>query len=296
MHMELVKSKYMDCGEILSLVPDIALANYARFDALRRVRLGPVESRMFLWSKSGCGTVTINRHVFNFQPFDYFIIPWNHLIDYEPDPVAPFHLAGIHVIPWHDPSVPLTWGVSHDTGSPLHRAPFRQDRPIAGLEELLHFRLSLGHPLIQLSEYIVQHAVGPSRNRKHLNHCALTLMSEALFTASTSPELPAQIRQMWRFIEQNMSRALTVRDLAVEVDRSPSQVNRLCRDHLNLSPGDWISEIKIKAASDQLRSTRMSIAEVAAGVGYEDQFYFSRLFKKKLGLSPLKYRQQQPLL
>jgi AraC-like DNA-binding protein len=278
------------------MYPEVALANYARFDSLRKIRLGPVESRMFLWSKSGFGRVTINRQVFDFQPFDYFVIPWNHMIEYEPDPAAPFHLAGIHMIPWHDPSVPLTWGVSHEAGNPLHRVSFRQDRNIAGLEELHHFRLSQEHPLIHLSEYIVQHAIGPMRDREHLKRCALILIAEAVFTSRTSQGLPSQIRQMQRFIEQNISRPLTVRDLAVAIDRSPSQVNRLCRVHLKQSAGDWISEVKIRAASDQLRSTRRSIFDIAAAVGYADRFYFSRLFRRKLGLSPLKYRQQQPLL
>jgi len=47
---------------------------------------------------------------------------------------------------------------------------------------------------------------------------------------------------------------------------------------------------------DQLRTTSHSIAEIGRRVGYEDQFHFSRVFKKQIGISPLKYRQQQPVL
>jgi len=43
---------------------------------------------------------------------------------------------------------------------------------------------------------------------------------------------------------------------------------RLCRQHLHCTPGNWISDLKIRAACRQLRSTRLSIAEIAARNGY----------------------------
>ena len=149
---------------------------------------------------------------------------------------------------------------------------------------------------MHLSEYIVQHSVGAHRDRGVLKRCALTLIDEVRCVASAKPEHPNQIRQLQHFIEKNMSIPINVRDLAPSIGRSPSQVTRLCRQHLDRSPGEWISDLKISFACDRLRTIRQSIAEVAASIGFADQFYFSRLFKKKMGLPPLKYRRQQPLL
>lgn len=93
-----------------------------------------------------------------------------------------------------------------------------------------------------------------------------------------------------------MGRSIGVNDLAREIDRSPSQVNRLCQRHLNCSSGHWIAGVKVEFCCQQLRSTRLSIAEVASQAGFEDQFYFSRMLKKHVGVSPLKYRQQQSMI
>jgi AraC family transcriptional regulator, arabinose operon regulatory protein len=247
---------------------------------------------MCLWCRGGTGAVTINGSVFEVQPNDYFVIPWNHMIKYESVPEVPFLLAGIHIIPWHAPSKELTWGVSHDNSNPLHGVPWRQDRKIEDLEELLHFRLSPESSLLSLSEYIVRHSVSPWRDRGHLQHCAVALINEVRFTLRERPAMSSQIQQMQMYIERNIAKPLSVRDLAREIGRSPSQIARLCRRYLKMSPGDWINDIKIRFACDRLRTTHESVADIAEKTGFADQFYFSRLFKKKTGLPPLRYRQQ----
>jgi AraC-like DNA-binding protein len=287
----------MDRQSTTEMAPEIVQANHARFEGRARSQFHSVESRMFLWSKAGRGTIAINGQYFDMQPFDYFVIPWRHTISYEPDRESPFHLAGIHLIPWHDPKSRFEWGVAHDVVDRLHSVSWRQDRTITGMEELLHFQLVQDHGLLQLSEYIIHHFARPHREREQLQRCAYALIDEVRYTARTRPIARSpEIQRLERFIERDIDQPLGVRDLARKIDRSPSHVTRLCRQYLHCTPGNWINDLKIRSACDQLRSTRLSIAEIAARTGYADQFYFSRLFKKKMGIPPLKYRQQQPLI
>ena len=53
---------------------------------------------------------------------------------------------------------------------------------------------------------------------------------------------------------------------------------------------DYISRLRLSAASDALIQTGKSITEVALDLGFNDSNYFTRLFKKHVGLSPREYR------
>ena len=53
---------------------------------------------------------------------------------------------------------------------------------------------------------------------------------------------------------------------------------------------DFFINLKMKEACKMLRSSEMYIYEIAQKLGYSDQYYFSRIFKKVVGMSPKKYK------
>ena len=59
------------------------------------------------------------------------------------------------------------------------------------------------------------------------------------------------------------------------------------------SPIDYLAEYRINEACKLLRAGSLSIAEVAISVGFFDQFYFSRVFKRAKGVPPSKYLASQ---
>lgn len=60
-----------------------------------------------------------------------------------------------------------------------------------------------------------------------------------------------------------------------------------------LSPIDYRNELRLNAARSLLLHSTLSIQEIAAHVGFDDPYYFSRLFKKKCGVSPREFRRSQ---
>jgi AraC-like DNA-binding protein len=78
------------------------------------------------------------------------------------------------------------------------------------------------------------------------------------------------------------------RDLAV----SRSTLCRRARHDLGSSVQQVHEREKIRWAETLLRETELTIGEIAAHVGYSDGFYFSRVFKKQVGVSPRAYRRQ----
>ena len=62
-----------------------------------------------------------------------------------------------------------------------------------------------------------------------------------------------------------------------------------------MTPMQFIVSLRVNNAQILLEQTNYSIYEIAKIVGYDDQLYFSRLFRKQKGVSPSQYRKRQPL-
>ena len=92
------------------------------------------------------------------------------------------------------------------------------------------------------------------------------------------------------YILKNLERKITVPEMAERIGMSVSHCSCIFKQNLGMSIGQYISETRLNLAKNELRNTRHSVQRIAAQVGYEDEFYFSRWFKKKTGLSPLYYR------
>ena len=62
------------------------------------------------------------------------------------------------------------------------------------------------------------------------------------------------------------------------------------------TPVDYRNEIRMSAATSLLKRSNLSVAEIAFKTGFEDPYYFSRIFKKSTGLSPAAYRKRETVL
>ncbi len=78
--------------------------------------------------------------------------------------------------------------------------------------------------------------------------------------------------------------------LAIEINMSISQLNRKLNALLDQPPGKLIRSLRLQRAADLLKQNSGSVAEVCYKVGFNDQAYFSRAFKKQFGCSPSDYK------
>lgn len=95
------------------------------------------------------------------------------------------------------------------------------------------------------------------------------------------------------YIYKNYNKDISLQTLADLENLSLSRYRTVFRKHMKMSPLDFIIMQRMDTACHYLNQPSMSIEEVAQTVGYQNQFYFSRLFKKKLGISPKQYQKLQ---
>jgi len=64
------------------------------------------------------------------------------------------------------------------------------------------------------------------------------------------------------------------------------------RDEIGVPPGRYALDLRIQQARSLLINPRRTVKEIAQAVGFDDPYYFSRIFRKKVGLSPEHYRRR----
>ena len=92
-----------------------------------------------------------------------------------------------------------------------------------------------------------------------------------------------------RFIAHNYSRTVDTTDIAGSVGISRSHLYRVFMKHLDMPPNEYLTRYRISRACELLERSSLPISAIAASVGYDDQLYFSRVFKKITGTPPSLY-------
>ncbi|MDX8045131.1 response regulator transcription factor [Gracilibacillus sp. S3-1-1] len=106
-------------------------------------------------------------------------------------------------------------------------------------------------------------------------------------TASTS-----NIQRLLDYIEENYSNSLTLRTLGDYFHFNPTYLSSYFSKHHEEGFSEYLNHVRIKNAQKMLIETNMSISSISESVGYSDPSYFTKVFKKVVGVSPRIYRRQ----
>jgi len=107
---------------------------------------------------------------------------------------------------------------------------------------------------------------------------------------SADLEADRKIQQVRYHLLQYSQQDIKMEDLAKDLGLSYSRFRALFKSHTGVSPQQYLISIRINKASELLRHTDLSIAEISERTGFASSYYFSRLFKQKTGYSPSAYK------
>lgn len=96
-----------------------------------------------------------------------------------------------------------------------------------------------------------------------------------------------------QYITDNYDKHIDLYLLAEHFGYSPAYITKVFKKYANITPIHFLTELRINTAARKLAETDLPVSIIAEQVGYVNQFYFSRVFKKTMNVSPMDYRHQQ---
>jgi len=95
--------------------------------------------------------------------------------------------------------------------------------------------------------------------------------------------------QQW--LQQRLGQVVTMVDLARHLDLTTRTLNRRFRQATGMSPQAYLQRLRVTHAQELLKHSNLGVAEIAWQIGLQDASYFSQLFRRHCGMSPLQYRE-----
>ena len=117
------------------------------------------------------------------------------------------------------------------------------------------------------------------------------LQNEAAATESSQSKEPFILQNLKGYIEDNFKTKRSPADYAAMLNISPKTLAKATKNYFNKTLTDLIAERVIIEAKRELYLTSKPVKEIAWQLGFEDEYYFSRFFKKNADVSPQMYRE-----
>lgn len=163
---------------------------------------------------------------------------------------------------------------------------------------------SQGNVIFNEAVALIQKAIRrnyiPLENYKTLCACAVQeafVNIAQLYIGSGKPErytaAMQHVSDVIEYLNENYRRKLTSAVIENEVSYNFDYLNQLFKRQLDTTIFKMLEDIRMYNARDLLISSPLSIDAIAAEVGYKDETYFSKVFKKQHGISPMQFRKNE---
>ncbi len=123
----------------------------------------------------------------------------------------------------------------------------------------------------------------------HLLQEVVEAFMNAAFTVSGGPGHEA-VRRAASIIAREYATPLTLDTVARRVGLTPAYLSHIFKMHTGVSFREYLSHVRVEESKRLLAATDYSLVDIAIAMGFSDQSYFTKVFKKYTGLTPKQYR------
>ena len=146
--------------------------------------------------------------------------------------------------------------------------------------------------------YIAEHSEASTLHL--IGHLCLFLDALIQSSASRRGSVGTRLRDFYiqeavTYIEQNYQRDLTVEEIAGVCKINRSYFSKIFKESMGCTPQEFLIRMRLAKATELMRTTDTAIKDISAVCGYPNQLHFSRAFKKRYGVSPREWRNQNKL-
>lgn len=238
---------------------------------------------ILLYCIEGHGKITLESKNYELIPNSYFLIPPNTAHKYKAQENNPWSIYWIHFTGMIAQSFYQKYTAQNNSnkqGPKVIQIPFEERRIkyFNGIISLLesgysrniieYVNVSLWQLLASFTYKDFFSGIRHQNNETDIVHTAITYMKE------------------------NIDRSLSVKELSEHINYSQSYLYSLFKEETGYPPIHYFNHLKIQKACQYLSFTDMSIKEISYKLGFNDPFYFSRLFKQMMEMSPTEYRNE----
>lgn len=124
------------------------------------------------------------------------------------------------------------------------------------------------------------------------NSLLLLINRQEMEGSSCASGIESEIEAAVAYFSSHYDHKISVEDYARERHISVNYFIRNFKQYMKMTPGQYILSVRMANAQHLLEQSDYNITQIASIVGYDDPLYFSRVFKKQVGLSPTQYRRR----
>lgn len=227
----------------------------------------------------GRGELRVGRHkCYVLRPGDVFILHPNEQHTYRACSRTPFQKLFVTL----------------SVNTAMHRAILAAT-PLA---ELSHVSLTvaMARQVRELMERIigmVRDRGADARLQVSLLVCELiTFLLQAVHQQAGVPALDTRLQAVMTHAIQHLHERLSMSDLAKVAGVTTGHLNRLFLKEVGMRAHEWLLKLRMLYASELMQKTHLAIHEIAARVGYDNPYAFTRAFRHVAGMTPMTYRRR----
>lgn len=242
-----------------------------------RLRKYGCEDDILFYCLKGKGYYKLDNRKYELNANQFIIIPaTTKLLSYWADPDDPWTIYWVHFTGTEIDSFNNALGI----GKELNPVDIPYNKEGLNIWNKMYESLAMGYQL---------------ENMINTNLCLPHLIATFLYpqkhiATPVNSQEKALINQIVHYMKNNLEKKMTVEELAGLTHLSVSYFSRLFRQSIGMPPIDYFIHLKMQHACHLLCTTDLRIKQVAALLGYDDPYYFSRLFKKNNNNSPEEFR------
>lgn len=236
-----------------------------------RSRKNGVSEYILLYCLNGEGWISINKKTIKLTPNTGFIIPENTAHKYGSSLNAPWSIYWVH----------FSGSYAETFYNRFCKAQYESVK--IAFDQT---RITLLNTIIKLLDSNLNDEKTELAHFKLIGFLSSLCYSDVLEQSNTEDRINRSII----FMKENLSSVLTIDQLAAQAHYSVSRYSELFRQRTGYAPIQYFIRLKIHKSCEYLYFGNMNIKEICKEVGFEDPYYFSRMFKKQIGMAPMLYR------
>lgn len=122
-----------------------------------------------------------------------------------------------------------------------------------------------------------------------LDLCLCEMKEEMRCESNREISLEEQFERVVSYMKRNIDKPLSLDDLATAFSFSVTKIQKLFYRYADCAPMQYFMDLKLAAAKKMMCGTALNYTQISAMLGFSSVSYFSRLFKKRTGLTPSEY-------